>query len=107
MAQVEVISTRQGYAVEITYREPFEDIFEIAVHNARFESIIDAHRLKDRVKAAAHGVYPKSVSFALDSKCWNYRSSAYKSCKELQAMAVDVVMIPASQYSKDLVMRGD
>lgn len=82
---VEVIQEKGKFRVQVTYREPFEYFFEIAVHAARFAHPYDANRLADRVKAAFKEIgLTKSVSFALDHEKWIFRSSAYNDkCKKV------------------------
>ena len=78
MSKVEVIKRDEGFAVQVTYRDPFEYFFEIAVHVARFKSGRDAIWLAERVRAKIkESGLSKSVSCVLDSDHWNYSSSAY------------------------------
>ena len=79
MSKVEVIKCKEGFAVQVTYRDPFEYFFEIAIHAARFESARDAIYLAERVKAKINEIgLSKSVACILDPKHWNYSSSAYE-----------------------------
>lgn len=78
MAKVEVQREKDGYVVQVTYREPFEYFFEIAVHNARFAHPRDANHLAERVRAKLkENGLGRSYSFAISRDHWTYRSSAY------------------------------
>lgn len=77
MAKVEVLKGDSGFFVRATFREPFEYFFEIADHNARFESAIDARDLADRVQAALKENGWQSPSFVIKRDFWTYNSSAY------------------------------
>lgn len=78
MAKVEIITRDNAFAVQVTFREPFEYFFEIAVHNARFTDRTQAQRLADRVQAALreNGI-ARSHSFVIGRDYWTYTSSAY------------------------------
>jgi hypothetical protein len=79
MSNVEVFKSDEGFAVRVTYRDPFEYFFEIAVHVARFESGRDAIFLAERVRAKIKEIgLSKSISCILDPQHWNYSSSAYE-----------------------------
>ena len=75
VTKVEIIQVERNWMVQITYREPFEDIFEIAQHVGRLESKLDAEHLRDRVLRAVGMVYPQSPRMALDELLWNWTSS--------------------------------
>lgn len=77
---VEVIREKDGtFAVKLTWREPMEYFFEIAVHRARFEYVIDANRLMNRIKHRLDTREDRwqSVANAIDPEQWDYHSSAY------------------------------
>lgn len=79
MSNVEVFKDREGFAVRVTYRDPFEYFFEIAVHVARFESGRDAVFLAERIRAKIKEIgLSKSIACILDPQHWNYSSSAYE-----------------------------
>lgn len=110
MAKVEVVRAygrEPGWNVEICYREPFEDLFEIAVHVSRFENIWDANRLAERVRAAVKGVYPKSPACALDATQWVYRSSAYRSLAQMASDNPAPAFVPTSEAAKRAAMYYD
>lgn len=75
MTKVEIVQVGREYLVEITYREPFEDMFEIAQHAARFESKLDAELLQARVKKAVVANFPNSPRTVLDDLLWTWTSS--------------------------------
>ena len=78
MATVEVVKEAEGFAVQVTFREPFEYFFEITTHTARFVSMRDAVTLRERVRAKVKEIgLSKSISCILDRDHWNYSSSAY------------------------------
>ncbi len=69
------------FYVQVTFREPCEDLFEIADHIAHFEDRAAADRLVVRVAAAFKEIgLSRSKSFALSADCWNYVSSAFRPC---------------------------
>jgi hypothetical protein len=82
MCKVEVITRNDHrfgskFVVQVTFREPFEHLFEIAEHAARFEHMIDANALAERVRIAVKENGWKSPSFVFDNEWWHYSSSAY------------------------------
>jgi hypothetical protein len=82
MAKVEVLHRTDlklgsKYVVQVTFREPFEHLFEICTHAARFEHMLDANALKVRVEAALKENGWKSPAFVFDNEWWRYSSSAY------------------------------
>lgn len=94
MAKVEILKERNGFVVQVTWREPFEDMFEIAAHVARFENRLDAIRLQERVSAAVKAVGWDSPSKVLDAAHWNYRSSVYDG--RFNAVGPAPVVVPTS-----------
>ncbi len=97
MAKTEVINDKGRFLVQVTHREPFEDFFEIAIHEARFESRLDAQRLADRVQAAMVEAYPFTLK-PLDEARWNFVSSA--SNVRFKAPAPAEVFVPTSAWAK-------
>ena len=93
MAKVEVLREKSSWIVQVTFREPFEYFFEIAVHQGRFDHPRDASRLADRVRAAIKKNGWASPSIVLDSDRWGYRSSAYDGRYHKK---VEPIIIPAS-----------
>tara|TARA_B100000678_G_scaffold202258_1_gene170168 strand:+ start:72 stop:374 length:303 start_codon:yes stop_codon:yes gene_type:complete len=80
MAKIEIVTNRDNtFAVQTTFREPFEYFFEIATHNARFTSRERAENLANRVrKALRENGLSRSHSFVIGREHWTYTSSAYK-----------------------------
>ena len=96
MAKVEVVREGGYHRVQVTYREPFEDFFEIAVHVAKFVHPRDASRLRDRVQAAIRAIAPQmSPGCALTQGLWNYRSSAQYDV--MQSLCVEYVVEPSER----------
>jgi hypothetical protein len=85
MSNVEVFKDREGFAVRVTYRDPFEYFFEIAVHVVRFESGRDAGFLAEKVRAKIKEIgLSKSIACILNPQYWNYSSSAYEGRMKVQ-----------------------
>lgn len=75
---VKVEQDREGFFVEVVFREPFEHFFEIARHNVRFKTRRGAENLAARVKEKIREIgLSKSLSYALNETYWEYVSSAY------------------------------
>ena len=103
MAQVEVQQRKDGFVVQVTYREPFEDLFEIAEHNARFEHPRDAHRLAERVRAKLReNGLGRSYSFVINRAHWTYVSSAWSSQMGTEGQMFHVPATPAALRADQL-----
>lgn len=105
MTKVEVTTDRKGrFLVQVTHREAFEDLFEIAQHEARFENRRDAERLADKVQSAMTEAFPFTLR-PLDEARWNFVSSAYDS--RYKAPAPAEVFVPMSDWAKRQIDRAD
>lgn len=104
MTKVEVLHNREGFRVQVTFREPMEYFFEIATHILIFENVIDANRLRRRVEQEIKALGWKSPSFALGEQYWNYSSSAY----DVRMKRANVqVKFPTSNYAKQIIEGAD
>lgn len=75
--KVECVQSRGGmWRVKAWWREPFEDLFEIAVYNGVFKDARVAGAFRDQVEAEVRAAYPASPSVALPRSLWCYKSSA-------------------------------
>ena len=94
--KVRVLNYKGKFVVEVCYREPFEDMFEIATHVARFAHPRAANALAARVREAVKAAYPKSPATVLDKNLWIYSSSAYRNLSEMHDEAPAAYDVPAS-----------
>lgn len=79
MYKVEVLQDRKGYfCVQVTFRDPCEDLFEIARHNYRFGDKALADKLAQCVLSAVRANMPYSPSQVLNEDHWDYVSSVYE-----------------------------
>lgn len=94
MNKVEVIFQKGYHRVEVTFREPFEYFFEIAMHVGKFKHPRDANKLAKRVREKFREIgLSKSLAFALSEDQWNYRSSAYSG--RMERKNVEIVFEPS------------
>lgn len=102
---VEVLKEDGKFVVQVTFREPFEHFFEIGKHVARFENVLDANRLAEKVRAAFKKIgLSRSLSFALNLDHWNFHSSAYN---ELCKKSNPVYDYPTSTWAKRRLAQFD
>ena len=89
MAKVEVFQIGSGefknkFRVQVTHKEPFEDLYEVAHHIAHFVDRRDAENLAERVREKIKEIgLSKAPMNALSEGYWNYTSSAYRNLQEM------------------------
>ena len=99
MAKIESLKKDGKHLVQVTFREPFEDMFEIAQHDGRFEAYSDAARFAEKVSAAVReNGLARSVACVLSMDHWNYVSSVYDG--RYHGKAVPAVVYPMSDRAR-------